>query len=234
MAASFQLTSETIPSLISDNLASEFPQPLTEKYRPRTIDAFVGLDKVKKIMSKLATSPFNSAWFFLGPSGTGKTTMALALASGMPAEVHHIASKACDLDTVREIEKQCHYCPRMANDWQPCKMHVVIVDEADQMSYPAQLAFLSLLDATAFPPNTIFVFTGNSVENLEARFLSRCRVLEFSSYGISKDASALLERVWDSEADNPVERPNFARIVKEANNNIRESLMRLETELMSA
>jgi replication-associated recombination protein RarA len=233
MAASFQLTAETIPSLVSDNLAFEFPQPLTEKYRPRTIGAFAGLDKVKKIMSKLATSPFNSAWFFLGPSGTGKTTMALALAAEMPGEVHHIASKACDLDTVREIARQCHWCPRMANDWTPCKMHVVIVDEADQMSYPAQLAFLSLLDATAFPPNTIFIFTGNDTANLEARFLSRCRVLEFSSYGISKDASALLERVWDAEADNPVERPNFARIVKEANNNIRESLMRLETEIMS-
>jgi hypothetical protein len=95
-------------------------------------------------------------------------------------------------------------------------------------------AFLSLLDATAFPPNTIFVFTGNDTANLEARFMSRVHLLEFSSYGISKDTAALLERVWDAEVESPTDRPNFQRIVKESNNNVRESLMRLETELMTA
>jgi replication-associated recombination protein RarA len=234
MAANFQLTEPSLNSDFSNNLCFEFPQPLTEKYRPQRIADFVGLDKIKKIMGKLAAAPFNSAWFFLGPSGTGKTTMALALAAEMPAELHHIASKECTLETVQAIARQCHWMPRMFSDWQPCKMHLVLVDEADQMSYPAQLAFLSLLDSTAFPPNTVFIFTGNDITNLEARFMSRCRLLEFSSYGISKDASALLERVWDAETDNPVERPNFARLIKEANNNIRESLMRLETEIMSA
>lgn len=211
-----------------------FPEPLTEKYRPRKIAEFVGLDKVKRVMGKLASAPFNSAWFFLGNSGTGKTTMALALAVEMPAELHHIASKECTIETVREIARLCHYCPRMANDWQPCKMHLVLVDEADQMSYPAQLAFLSLLDATAFPPSTIFIFTGNATANLEARFLSRCQVLEFSSYGISAGVSELLAKVWDAETDNPVERPNFQRIVKDSANNVRESLMRLQTEIMAS
>jgi hypothetical protein len=58
------------------------------------------------------------------------------------------------------------------------------------MSYPAQLAFLSKLDATAFPPNTIFIFTCNAIESLEKRFLSRCRMIEFSSYGMAM-------RLWD-------------------------------------
>jgi replication-associated recombination protein RarA len=209
-----------------------FPTPLTEKYRPTAIADFVGLDKIKKAMTKLAAKPFQSAWFFLGPSGTGKTTMALALVAEMPAEIHHIASKACTLETVEDIARQCHFMPRMANDWAPCKMHVVLVDEADQASYPAQLAFLSLLDATCFPPNTIFIFTGNSVANLEDRFMSRCHLLEFSSYGMAKDTAALLEKVWDAETDNPVERPNFARIVKDANNNVRAALMELETAMM--
>ncbi len=111
-------------------------------------------------------------------------------------------------------------------------MHLVIVDEADQMSYPAQLAFLSLLDSTGFPPNTIFIFTGNDTANLEARFMSRVRLLEFSSYGISKDVTELLQRVWMRETANPVETPNFARIVKDSANNVRGALMALETEIM--
>lgn len=234
MAASFQLTSDSLNSDFATNLAFEFPQPLTEKYRPRRVSEFVGLDKAKRLATNLIAHPKPINLFFLGSSGTGKTTMARAIAEEMPCEMHHIPSRECDLDTVRTLVKQCWYVPRLAEDWQrPSKMHMVLADEADGMSRAAQDAWLSVLDGTSRPPNTIFIFTGNSTANLEDRFMSRCQLLEFSSYGISKDASALLERVWDSETDNPVDRPNFARIVKEANNNIRESLMRLETELMS-
>jgi hypothetical protein len=67
-----------------------FPVALTERYRPRTVDAFVGLDKPKRICNALASRPFESAWLFIGPSGTGKTTMAMALAEQIPAEIHHI------------------------------------------------------------------------------------------------------------------------------------------------
>ncbi len=38
-----------------------FPEPLTEKYRPHLIAGFVGLEKPKKILSKLAANPFPSA-----------------------------------------------------------------------------------------------------------------------------------------------------------------------------
>jgi len=64
--------------------------------------------------------------------------------------------------------------------------------------------------------------------------LSRLSVLEFSSYGIAKDAAELLGRVWDAETDNPVDRPNFQRIVKESNNNVREALNKLQVEIMMA
>ena len=235
MTPDLMLTSESSNRPAAETQdAFQFPQPLTEKYRPTAISEFVGLDKVKRAMTKLAANPYPSAWFFLGNSGTGKTTMALALANEMPAELHHIASKECTLETVQDIARKCHWMPRQFNDWQPCKMHLVLVDEADQMSYPAQLAFLSLLDSTAFPPNTIFIFTGNDTANLEARFMSRVRLLEFSSYGISKDVTELLQRVWMRETSNPVETPNFARIVKDSANNVRAALMSLETEIMCA
>lgn len=92
---------------------------------------------------------------------------------------------------------------------------------------------VSLLDSTAFPPTTIFVFTANDTSALEDRFLSRLRTIEFSSYGIASAAATLLERVWAKES-NGADAPNFARIVKEANNNVRASLMKLETELLLA
>src|SRR5215470_7603549 len=80
-----------------------FPQPLSEKYRPKRIAEFVGLEKPKRIVSKLATNPYPSAWLFVGPSGTGKTTLSLSLAAEMPAELHHIPAKECTLETVESV-----------------------------------------------------------------------------------------------------------------------------------
>ena len=138
----------------------------------------------------LARNPRESAWLFVGPSGTGKTTMALALAQMVPAELHHIPSQECNLENIERVRKTCQYVPAIG-----FKMHLVLVDEADRMTDGAQVSLLSKLDATNFPPNTIFVFTCNDTSRLEPRFLSRLHTVEFSSYGIGGDASALLERV---------------------------------------
>jgi replication-associated recombination protein RarA len=216
----------------TNQIVFSLPQPLAEKYRPKRISDFIGLTKAKRIVSKLATNPFPSAWLFCGPSGTGKTTLALALAAEMPAELHHIPARECTLEAVQAVCRRCHYSPRQPDNWKPVGFHLVVVDEADQMSHPAQLAFLSKLDATAFPPNTIFVFTCNATDNLEKRFLSRCRIIEFSSYGIAGEIAALLGHIWDKETES-ADRPNFARIVKESCNNVRDALMSLEVELMA-
>lgn len=50
----------------------QFPQSLAERYQPKTISAFVGLEKAKRIMAKFVENPYPSAWLFVGPSGTGK------------------------------------------------------------------------------------------------------------------------------------------------------------------
>lgn len=209
------------------SLTFDFPQPLSEKYRPHSISDFVGLEKPKKILGNLAAKPFPSAWLFLGPSGVGKTTMAMALAEAIPAELHHIPSQNCTAAEIERVCFTCHYIPMMGK-----RMHLVLVDEFDRMTDNAQIKLLSKLDATDYPPNTIFIFTGNSTDRIEKRFLSRCRLVEFTSYGLATETSKLLERIWDAETDNPVERPNFARIVKDSCNNVRDALMQLEVAMM--
>jgi DNA polymerase III delta prime subunit len=114
----------------------------------------------------------------------------------------------------------------------PGELHLVLVDEADGMTNPAQLALLSKLDATAFPPNTIFIFTCNVTQGLEPRFLSRCRTVEFSSYGMASEITAFLDRVWHSEGGNG-NGPDLSRVVKDSRNNVRDALMTLEVELMA-
>src|SRR5947209_5311199 len=122
-----------------------WPEPLTEKYRPRTIGAFVGLGKPRKVLSAYVAKPYPAAWLFVGPPGTGKTTMGLALAEELGAELQHIPSQRCTLEVIENTSRRCWYCPVGGT------FHLVLCDEADHMSSGAQLALLSKLDATAYP-----------------------------------------------------------------------------------
>jgi len=204
----------------------QFPQPLAEKYRPHAIGDFVGLEKPKRILCKFSANPYASAWLFVGPPGIGKTTMALALAETIGAELHHIPSQKCNAQAIDDTCRMCAYVPLSGG------FHLVVVDEADRMTPAAQLALLSKLDATDAPPNTIWVFTCNATDGLEPRFLSRTRQIEFSSYGLASEAAHLLESIWQREASG-ADAPNFAQIVKDSANNIRDALMFLETELLA-
>ena len=204
-----------------------FPQPLTEKYRPTRIADFIGLERPKKILSAFCKRPTSGTWLFLGPSGLGKSTMALALANELHAELHKIPSQRCNVQSIEDTVRRCWYAPMT-----PGGFHVVLADEADQMTDAAQLALLSKLDSTDPAPNTIWIFTANDTERLERRFLSRCKVLEFSSYGLAEQIAAYLDKIWHAEGGNG-NAPDLARLAKESRNNVRDCLMRLEVELMA-
>jgi DNA polymerase III delta prime subunit len=201
--------------LFSDDQGSlGFPQPLSEKYRPRTL------------LSAFAKRPVSCAWLFIGPSGTGKSTAALALAEEMKAELHKIPSQNCNLAALTEVCRQCWYAPFSGG------FHIVLADEADQMSNAAQLALLSKLDSTDPCPNTVWIFTANDAERLEKRFLSRCRVLEFSSYGMRSEIATLLAEVWEKETGKAGDL-NWERIAKDSGTNVRAALSALELELLA-
>ena len=118
--------------------APQFTDILTEKYRPRRIADFVGLEKPRKIAQRIAANPpTHGGLLFLGEPGIGKTTLALAIGDEMPAELHHVASQDCTVQRLRDEVMSCHYVPR-----EGYKRHLVLIDEADQMTPAAQLYML--------------------------------------------------------------------------------------------
>lgn len=208
-----------------------FPESLADKYRPRRLQDFIGIPKPLAIMKALAKRPYSSAWFSLGASGVGKSSLANALALEIVGEdttfnLHRIPSQAC---TVEEVVRVCEFCNYIPLNGQ---FHVVIVDEADRMSTAAQIAFLSILDN--IPPKTIILFTANSARGLEDRFLSRCRVLIFETESLAKELPIYLGRVYKKETRHSLPLAMCEKIAADSNYNVRDALMNLEIEIILA
>lgn len=203
-----------------------FPKPLTEEFKPARLADFVGLEKQRKILAGFLARPYPVAMLFKGSSGTGKTSMAYALANELDATVWHVGSQDCRVDRLKEISNHCNYIPQAGLHG----FHVVIVDEADVMSDAAQKYLLSKTDGTEPCPNTIWIFTCNGTDGLEERFLSRCTIkLEFNSYGAGDAIAEFLAKVWCVKAPSATA-PNFKKL---ACGNVRESLQKLEVELLA-
>jgi replication-associated recombination protein RarA len=203
-------------------------QSFCEKYRPMKISGFVGLERAKTILQKFAAHPYSKAWLFIGPTGIGKTSMALALASEADAELHHLGP-TCTREDIERVWKNCQGFPTSG-----FKRHLILVDDVDCISKTTLNKLLAKLDAHDNARDMIWVFTCTETEKLGRRFLSFFGEIKFSSYGIAKEAAALLERVWQVEGGPATAiTPNFARIVKESNNDVRAALNTLELELMT-
>ena len=203
-----------------------FPVRLSEKYRPRKVAEFVGLPKAKRVLAKFVANPYPCSFLFFGPPGVGKTSIAQAMADEMGAEFHHLGSQKCNLENLEAVCRICQYVPLTGG------MHFVLIDEVDSASKAAQLALLSKLDSTDAPKGTVFVFTCNSTDGLEPRFLSRCLPIDFSSYGMAGEIAEYLDKVWHAEGGNG-NGPDFGRLAKECRNDVRDCLGRLEVELMA-
>lgn len=208
-----------------------FPESLTAAYRPRTIDEFCGLEKQRRILTNLGRNPRSCGLIFEGAPGTGKTSMAYAFAGSLAAEIHHVSSQECKLETLQSVAAMCHRVPYDFQTGTPCRFHAVIIDEADLMSSAAQNYLLSKLDGSEQCPNTVWIFTCNATDRLEDRFQSRCiRLPKFTSYGAGASVRGLLARIWKERAGHAPE-PDYSAV---PTGNVREALQWLETELLSA
>jgi replication-associated recombination protein RarA len=198
---------------------------LCEKYRPQRIADFIGLSKPKLVLQKIAANPCDQTLLFEGKSGSGKTAMALALAAAIPAQVHLLPANECTRDNVAKLWMSCLARPKAG-----FRMHLVLVDQADLLRKNQQMDLRSKIDGPESLDNVIWVFTAIPTTRLDAGFRSRCLQVRFSTYGNSSAATDLLEHVWKAEAPTATP-PNFARIIKEANGDIRAALMEIELKL---
>lgn len=220
----------------------EYPMSLVEKYQPRKIDDFIGVEGPKRLFRNLLQAPRSVAVLLVGPPGCGKTTLGLAFADELPGTLHHISSQKCDVAALDRLSEQCQYSPVRGS------FHVVLVDEADQMTDKAQLQLLSRLDGTAsLRPKfgggwergpalpVIWIFTCNGRgENgttppgtFEPRFLSRCLVVGCEKPAVA-EIEPVLRRIWALEGGDASSDPSP---LAEGCDGVRDALTKLEVAL---
>jgi replication-associated recombination protein RarA len=213
------------------------PGPLTERYRPLTLADISGQEGVVGVLSRFAQHPYSTAYLFDGETGTGKTSAALALANALGCDlakqefggVYVIASGEQSADSVRETCRMMYNAPWHGSGWK-----VVIVNEADRMSSPAETVWLDRLEA--LPPKTVVIFTTNYAGKLSQRFVDRCTRLTFESGAEKLRASAtqFASAIWKSETGRKPDAARIQQIVQSVEANGQISFRRLVQALTVA
>jgi replication factor C small subunit len=162
-----------------------------EKYRPITLDGYVGNEVIKnKIKDYLKQGSIQNLLLY-GVAGTGKTTLAKLLVKNIDCDYLYInASDERGIDTIRE-KIQPFALSMGFND-----VKIVILDEADYLTPQAQATLRHTIEACS--ATTRFILTCNYIERIISPLQSRCQtfeiippskddVIEYSNYILGKE-----------------------------------------------
>jgi len=160
-------------------------------------ERFVALDEIadqpraiELLRRALASDRVAHAYAFIGPSGAGRMTAALAFAAellGSPSRQHpdlHVivptppesnpkGARAIRINAIRELERVAALKPVAA------RRKVFVLDEAERMTADAPQAFLKTLEEP--PPATVIILILPRARAVPATILSRCQVVRFAA-----------------------------------------------------
>tara|TARA_B110000114_G_scaffold179041_1_gene212895 strand:- start:439 stop:1392 length:954 start_codon:yes stop_codon:yes gene_type:complete len=144
---------------------------LVEKYRPKTLNNYVGNENIKKSISSYLNQNDIQNFIFYGPAGTGKTTLAKIIINTLDCD--HLYINASDERGIETIRDKVSSFASVAS-FKPLK--VVILDEADFLTIQAQASLRNIIET--FSRTTRFIMTCNFVERIIDPLQSRCQVLK--------------------------------------------------------
>ena len=139
-----------------------------EKYRPSSLENYIGNDHLKSKVSVYLESGDIPHLLLFGRAGTGKTTLAKLLINNIECDYLYInASDENSVDVVREKVKN------FASTLGFKDMKVIILDECDYITPNAQAALRNLMET--FSKHCRFILTCNYVERIIDPIQSRCQ-----------------------------------------------------------
>tara|TARA_R110000772_G_scaffold93564_1_gene191044 strand:+ start:3086 stop:3997 length:912 start_codon:yes stop_codon:yes gene_type:complete len=195
----------------------------TEKYRPDTLEGYIGNDGFKSSLQQWIDSNDIPHLLLCGGAGTGKTTAAKLIVNNITCDSLYInCSDENGIDTIRDKVKSF----ASAASFKPQK--VVVMDEADFLTINAQAALRNIIET--FSLNTRFIFTCNFIERIIDPIQSRTVVFELTPPSM-KDVARKCVQILDIE-EIAYTMADVAGIVKQTYPDIRKSLNLLQSSIM--
>jgi putative ATPase len=169
-SASTSLFEEPEDPIADDERAAE--RPLADRMRPRTLDEFVGQEKLVgrgRALRKMIEEDRLQSIILWGPPGSGKTTLAEVIAAQTAARYLPFSAVSSGIREVREVMAEADEYRRRAG-----QRTVVFIDEIHRFNKAQQDAFLPYVET-----GTI-ILIGATTENpsfeVNSALLSRAKV----------------------------------------------------------
>ena len=163
-----------------------------EKYRPDTLDGYVGNEHILEKVKIYIENEDVPHLLLYGVAGTGKTTLAKIITNQIDCDVMYInASDENSVDAVRDKIRG------FASSMGFRKWKVIILDEADYLTPNAQAALRNLMET--FSKSTRFILTCNYVEKVIDPIQSRCQTFAITPPSKKEVAKRLFDILNEEE-----------------------------------
>lgn len=219
--------------------------PWVEKYRPDNLTDIISHKEIINTLTNLILNNKIPHMIFYGPPGTGKTTTILACAKKIYGSKYRSmilelnGSDDRGINVVREQIKKFSATNSkissliISND--ECnafntKVKLVILDEADAMTYDAQFALRRVVES--YTESTRFCLICNYLTKIIPALQSRCQLFRFAPIN-NKDHLNKLNMVVANEHIN-IEQSTIEKIVEISEGDMRRSLNLLQSLSMVA
>ena len=162
-----------------------------ERYRPKTLDEFVGSPAVRETMNIWVKNKDIPHLLFFSSPGTGKTSLGKLMVKLIPCD--SLIINASDENKVDDIRNKVQdFCMTMG--MQPLK--VMFLDEADRLTPDAQGVLRNLMET--YSQSTRFILTCNYQEKITPAIKSRCQSFEIKPPS-KAELMAHLVKILDKE-----------------------------------
>ena len=170
---------------------------LITKFRPKSFDDVIGQSAVVRSLQSVVKKRDAQIFLFVGPKGTGKTTLSRLVAKAYGCEDTQNAILELDgatftgIDSMRSIQEMLRYRP-FGNSGQ----RAIILDEAHALS---RAAFDSLLKTLEEPPkHLVWCFCTTNQTKIPETIKSRCAKYELKLVD-DRDLGELYDYVVEQE-----------------------------------